>query len=303
MKRYILPAILLAVLCVGGVELWVCSYRAPDVYESITAPVRSAVRRLGELGEQAWSGLCQTAGTVYSNASAQVREALRRLEESREPELPDQEIQLVDDQAVTPAPRAPAPYTVTALNIRDGQAYLTGGAQEFFYYNQTDEIWADQLYGSDRLGGYGCGPAAMAMVVSSLTGSAIDPVQMAQHCVDHGYWARKHGSYWSVVPGVAEDFGLTCTSLPPEETDLDDVSQYLFSGSLIVALIGPGHFTNGGHFIVLRGSTLDGSILVADSASEERSLTTWDLDLILEELPAARNSGGPLWAVSPPALS
>ena len=40
--------------------------------------------------------------------------------------------------------------------------------------------------------------------------------------------------------------------------------------------MGPGHFTNGGHFIILRGVTLDGSVLVADPASQERSLTTWD---------------------------
>ena len=64
--------------------------------------------------------------------------------------------------------------------------------------------------------------------------------------------------------------------------------------------MGPGHFTNGGHFIVLRGVTLDGSILVADPASSDRSLTTWELDLILEELSASRHSGGPLWAVSAP---
>ena len=63
--------------------------------------------------------------------------------------------------------------------------------------------------------------------------------------------------------------------------------------------MGPGHFTNGGHFILLRGVTMDNSILVADPASLERSLTTWDLDLILEELSASRDSGGPLWAVYP----
>ena len=120
----------------------------------------------------------------------------------------------------------------------------------------------------------------------------------AQHCVDHGYWARKHGSYLSIVPGTAEDFGLTCTSLPTEETDADLILQHLLSGSLVVALMGPGHFTNGGHFIVLHGATLDGSVLVADPASRDRTLTTWDPALILEELSANRSDGGPLWVVS-----
>ena len=213
-----------------------------------------------------------------------------------------EEVQLLDDTEVAPPPRPQAVYTVTALEIRDGREYLTGGSREFVYYNQTDEAWAEKKYGSDRLGGYGCGPTAMAMVVSSLTEADMDPELMAQHCVDHGYWARKHGSYLSLVPGAAEDFGLTCTPLVPEETDADLISQYLLSGSLIVALMGPGHFTNGGHFIVLHGATLDGSVLVADPASRDRTLTTWDPQLILDELSANRSSGGPLWAISAASL-
>ena len=117
--------------------------------------------------------------------------------------------------------------------------------------------------------------------------------------MEQGYWARLHGSYLSMVPGVSEDFGLECVSLPPEEASSDLVTQHLAAGQLIVALMGPGHFTNGGHFIVLRGVTLEGSILVADPASQERSLTTWDLELILEELSASRHSGSPLWIISP----
>ena len=45
----------------------------------------------------------------------------------------------------------------------------------------------------------------------------------------------------------------------------------LASGELVVAIMGPGHFTKSGHFIVLRGVTADGKILVADPASISRS--------------------------------
>ena len=77
---------------------------------------------------------------------------------------------------------------------------------------------------------------------------------------------------------------------------LDALSQ----GRLVVTIMGKGHFTNGGHFILLRGSTLTGDILVADPISRERSLEVWDPQLILDELSSARNSGAPLWAVSVP---
>ena len=69
---------------------------------------------------------------------------------------------------------------------------------------------------------------------------------------------------------------------------------------MLVALVGPGHFTGGGHFIVLRGVTLTGKLLVADPVSDERSLMEWDPQLILDELSASRNNGAPLWVISPP---
>ena len=199
----------------------------------------------------------------------------------------------------TVPPRPRADFTVTALESRDGLDILTGGAREVIYYDQTSERWAGEPYGSDHIGGYGCGPTAMSIVVSSLTGQVADPAQMAQLCVKNGYWAKSHGSYLSMVQGIAELYGLNCASLPPEEADTDTITQHLATGNLIVTLMGPGHFTSGGHFIVLRGITLEGSILVADPASQERSLTTWDLDLILEELSAKRYNGSPLWVISP----
>lgn len=305
-KRYVLPVLLLAAACIGVVELWVCAYRAPDIYEAITAPVRSAVQQAGEAGELAWSALRRHTDTAVAKAVAQAKAALLRLDaywSKPEPEPepvpePDEELQLVDGEAVVPPPRTRASYSVTNLAIRKGNKYLTGSDPELHYFDQTDLLWAEKPYGSDTIGRYGCGPTAMAMVVASLTDRDTDPAKIAEHCVEQGYWAKKHGSYWSIVPGVAEDFGLCCTSLPPEETDEDTIARCLSTGQLLVAMMGPGHFTNSGHFILLRGITLDGSILVADPASAERSLTLWDLDLILEELSPNRNSGGPLWAIS-----
>lgn len=303
-KRHVLPALLLAAVCIGAVELAVCAHQAPDVYAAITAPIRTAVNQAGKVGELAWNRLRQRTDEAVANGISQIQASLQRLDEhlsqkpEPEPELVE-EIQLIDDAPVAPPPNARADYSITSLTIQNGVQHLTGSNPELVYYNQTDDAWAGEPYGSDTIGRYGCGPVAMAMVVSSLSDTPMDPAQMAQHCVDQGYWAKKRGSYWSVVPGTAEDFGLTCTSLPPEETDHDTILHYLSTGQPLVAMVGPGHFTTSGHFIILRGSTLDGSILIADPASLERSLTTWDLDLILEELSPNRSSGGPLWVISP----
>lgn len=66
----------------------------------------------------------------------------------------------------------------------------------------------------------------------------------------------------------------------------------LSSGKLVVAIMSPGHFTTGGHFIVLRG-VKDGKILVADPASTSRSQKAWDLSIILNEAGHRAGAGVP----------
>ena len=55
---------------------------------------------------------------------------------------------------------------------------FTDGGTPVVYYNQGAERYIDMPYGTDNIGGYGCGPTAMAMVVSSLTGKTVDPVEI-----------------------------------------------------------------------------------------------------------------------------
>ena len=61
-----------------------------------------------------------------------------------------------------------------------GEGGFTDGGTEVVYFNQLDERYARKPYGTDHIGGYGCGPTSMAIVVSSLAGETVDPVRMAQ---------------------------------------------------------------------------------------------------------------------------
>lgn len=299
----VLFILIFALLCVGVVELAVCSYAAPELYSRITAPVRAGFQQLVEVNEAIWSKLSTAANHAAEDASRRLQETAVRLQNAWEslrvqPAEDEEDLQLVDSEAVEPPPKSQTSYAATSIISRYGREYLTGGAHEVVYFNQTDDRWANEPYGSDHIGGYGCGPAAMAMVAATLAAADTDPARMAQLCVDLGYWASRHGSYRDIVPGVSEEYGLSCTPLTPDEVSESTILQSLSSGQLIVALVGPGHFTNSGHFIILRGVTLDGGILVADPASRERSLTVWEPSLILEELTSNWNSGGPLWVIS-----
>jgi len=284
-KRMIVLAVLLALLCVGGTELLFCRHFAPEQYERIVAPVRRAVAAAG--------AACRTAAgeavRTLSGLTGQVRSFFIPPEPEEDPDS-----QLASEPTLTT--EVYLDPSVTELTVVDGQELLTGGNLNLVYYNQGDEAWATQPYGSDQIGGYGCGPTAMAMVVSSMTGTRIDPAAMSQWAVEHGYWARKSGSYLSIVEGTAEAYGLFAETFAGRTPD--DLIDALISGKILVALMGPGHFTQRGHFILLRGVTMGGEILVADPNSDERSLVSWDAQLILDELSSSTHSGAPLWVIS-----
>ena len=177
-----------------------------------------------------------------------------------------------------------------------GDVRFTDGATEVVYFNQLDQRYANQPFGTDNIGGYGCGPTSMAIVVSSLTDEIVDPIAMAKWAYENGGWCKGQGSYHSLIPNAAKAWGLNvegCKASEPQRI-LDALSQ----GKLVVALMSRGHFTTTGHFIVLRG-VQDGKILVADPASTSRSQKAWDLSIILNEAGHRAGAGGPFWLIGP----
>ena len=175
-----------------------------------------------------------------------------------------------------------------------GDVTFSDGVTPVVYYNQLDERYASQPYGTDNIGGYGCGPTAMAIVVSSLTDDMVDPIKMAHWSYENGYWCKSSGSYHALIPAAAEEWGLPvsgCTTSEPQR-----ILDALAEGKLVVAIMSEGHFTYSGHFIVLRG-VKDGQIMVADTASYKRSEQLWDLSIILNEASRRAAAGGPFWII------
>lgn len=175
-----------------------------------------------------------------------------------------------------------------------GDVRFSDGITEVVYFNQMDERYAGKPYGTDHIGGYGCGPTAMAIVISSLTNQMVDPAEMAKWSYENGYWCKGSGSYHALIPAAAQHFGLSvsgCSASEPQRI-LDALSE----GKLVVAIMAKGHFTKSGHFIVLRG-VQDGKILVADPGSYNRSGKPWDFSIILNEASRRAASGGPFWII------
>lgn len=164
------------------------------------------------------------------------------------------------------------------------------------YYNQADSRWGNQKYVSKTIANTGCGPTALAIVVSTLTGTAYDPPAICEWARTGNYYVHGKGSVHSLIPDGARHFGLQVSGC--SYTEGQRIVDALSSGSLVIAIMSKGHFTTGGHFIVLRGVTADGKILVADPGSTARSQQKWDLSIILNEANKGASAGGPFWIIS-----
>lgn len=200
---------------------------------------------------------------------------------------------LVDSQLIDPS--APG-YTGDLPGVDYGDLSFTDGGREVIYYNQMDSRWCDELYGKSQTIGYGgCGPTAMAIVVSTLTETKMNPKEMADWADENGYCCEGNGSYHSLIPGAAAAF-----ELPVEGAgrgDAQKVVDALAEGKLVVAIMGPGHFTTSGHFIVLRGVTEEGQFLVADPVSYGKSQQEWDSKIVFNEARNNAAAGGPFWII------
>lgn len=177
--------------------------------------------------------------------------------------------------------------------IYEGVVFGEAGETEVVYYSQLDKRWAGASYGDSTIGRSGCGPTSMSIVISTLTGQAVDPPHMAVWAYQNGYYCLGSGSYHSLIPGAAEAYGLTAKG----NLTAQEIVDALENGKLVVAIMANGHFTKNGHFIVLRGVTREGKILAADPASIERSNQEWDLSLIMNEARKGAGAGGPFWAI------
>lgn len=147
---------------------------------------------------------------------------------------------------------------------------------DFKYYNQGDY---NNSYGPLTIASGGCGPTSAAMVITYLTGETVDPVATCKFSESNGF-VDSSGTYEAFFPAIAKAYNLNCKQ---ESQTADNIINSLKQGNVIIAHMGPGTFTKGGHYIVLKGLDANGNVIVADPASRERSQKTYPASLIASE--------------------
>ncbi len=150
---------------------------------------------------------------------------------------------------------------------------------DFVNYFQGD--YRNYSYGSSgTIASSGCGPTSMAMILTYLTGETVTPVDAASYALQHGYRIPNNGTAASMFPAMAKEYGITAEGMSPS---VQNIVNSLREGKVIIAHMGPGTFTSGGHYIVLKGITEDGKVIVADPASRERTDKAYDPSIITRE--------------------
>ncbi len=140
---------------------------------------------------------------------------------------------------------------------------------------QWDMRWGYTPYGSDVMGLTGCGPTCLSMVAIYVLGdTSMTPSWMAQYSIDEGYCVPGSGTSWSLMSDGACNLGMNVTELPLDE---NRIKNNLEAGNPIICIMGPGDFTDSGHFIVLTGYE-NGKLTINDPNSYNQSEKQWNYD-------------------------
>lgn len=128
----------------------------------------------------------------------------------------------------------------------------------------------------------GCGAASASMVVEYYTGNTSQtPDTLFTWACNNG-WYTGNGLSYAAVKQLCANYGVTLTWVGTKA----EIISALKAGHPIIALMGAGTFTSGGHYIVLSGiKVVDGTtyIRVNDPNSSSRTNSYYTLDLIWEE--------------------
>lgn len=156
------------------------------------------------------------------------------------------------------------PYT------RTGKIAGTGTVQPVDY-KQGDSRWGKKPYTAygnknQTIANSGCGPTSMADIMATWIDKKITPVEMCRYAVEHGFRTKSSGTAWGFFKSIAKAYGFGGFV---QTKSMATAREALKNGALVVASMGPGYWTKGGHYICL-WKTDDTWMYANDPASKTR---------------------------------
>ena len=127
------------------------------------------------------------------------------------------------------------------------------GEPKLTYISQIDNRWKNYPYTvtnnkNQTIGRSGCGVATAAMIIDSIVGN-VSVTELADVFVKYGYRSPNNGTYWSANRAIADEFDIEYK----ETSNFSVMIEMLKSNNYIIASVGNGLFTTGGHYIMIYG--------------------------------------------------
>lgn len=137
---------------------------------------------------------------------------------------------------------------------------------------QWDKRWGYEKYSGNFFAASGCGPTTLSMVVVYLTHDReASPIAVAKYSKEAGYSVDGLGSSWTLISEGCRHYGVKAKAVALDESRM---KAELDEGHPIVVNVGPGDFTDTGHFMVITGYDDEG-FSINDPNSIEKSGKRW----------------------------
>ena len=157
--------------------------------------------------------------------------------------------------------------------------HINTGSVPMLY--QWDERWGYQEYNENIMGLSGCGPTCLSMVsLYILKNPDLTPLYIADFSEKNGYCLPNNGSLWTLISEGSKRLGLSVSELGLDE---NLIRTNLEAGNPIICNMGPGDFSEYGHYIVM-ADWKDGKIKINDPNSIVRSLKLWDYEEVKNQI-------------------
>ena len=118
-------------------------------------------------------------------------------------------------------------------------------------FKQYDSRWAKNMYSnhgdkSQTMKSSGCGPTAMADIVAEWWNKDVTPWTLAQKSMNWGTRTYDSGTSSTFFRKIANEYKAADYKT---STSLEFMKKCLAEGGLVVACMGKGYWTSGGHYI------------------------------------------------------